>query len=126
MSEIIHNRKLADFANVAVGKIVSDAEYAQLLAAFNAERDAADEARYQAALLDAKPYESIVERTWSRNGMSLRRGTIVRFRRLVLGDVAVYHREPGKQGSKHGIWSCGLEELREHCSSAKQRGDGEE
>lgn len=119
MSKIIENKKLADFANKVVGEIVSDDEYKQLRAAFNAERKAADKARYNDSLVKAPKDAYIVTKTWQRNGISLRRGEVVYVKNHADGFGAAMVTRSKSKSAQGFVWTCGMEEVHQHAAKAK-------
>lgn len=115
---VISNKKLAEFANVPMGTIVTDEEGKAIIAAFNAKRAEEDEERYRNALATANRFAYIVTDTWTHGGISLRRGEVVFFKHGCDGDGMVMVTRSKAKTAQGLIWTCTPEEAHAHAAKA--------
>ena len=113
---IVNNKKLAQFAGIAEGTILSDDEFEAVLVAFNAKRAEEDEERFQDALATAPNNAHVVTDTWTHGGICLRRGEVVYLKRDCDGLGSVMVTRSNAKTAQGFIWTCSLEEAEAHCS----------
>ena len=114
---VINNKKLAQFAGIAEGTILSNEEFETILAAFNAELVKKDEERFQNALSIAPNYAYVVIDTWTHGGRCLRRGEIVYIKRDCDANGSAMITRSKNKTAQGFIWTCTPEEAEAHCST---------
>ena len=113
---IINNRNMAKFIGKPVGYMCSDEEFAECLASFNQYRADQDEERFRKALETAKGHAYVAIDTWQKNGTSIRRGEVIYFKKLAMGNAVMVTRT---KGSAQGfVWTCGTDEFHAHAKKA--------
>ena len=108
----IQNREMADMFGLPVGCIVPEGDRERVSAEWSRHLTERDEARYAHAVETAPDYAHVVIRTWQRDGKRLRRGDVVYVVPNVDGmGAAMVTRTKSRMSM---IWTCGMEEVREH------------
>jgi hypothetical protein len=116
---ILNNAKLAKFAGKPLGTILSEDEGVALMRAYRQHGKAVANARFAEAVKAAPNFSRIVTKTWERNGRSLHRGDVVYVKPHADGlDAAMVTRSKSRT-AKGMVWTCGMDEVREHTTMAQ-------
>ena len=110
----ITDKKLAVFANLPVGTWLGAEESKDLLYRYRAHIDELEQARFDEATKTAPNFSRIVTKTWSRNGMSLRRGEVVYVKKDCDATGACMVTRSKSRSAQGFVWTCGWNEVEEH------------
>lgn len=115
----IKNHEMASMFRLPIGHVCSDAEEAAIKPVWSKHLAKRDEARYADALANAPKHAYIVTKTWQRNGISLRRGEVVYVKNHADGLGAAMVTRSKSKSAQGFVWTCGMEEVRQHAAKAK-------
>ena len=113
---ILTNPKLAKFAGKPLGTIIPAEEGRDLIRAF--QKSAAN-TRFAEAVKTAPDFSRIVTKTWERNGQALRRGDVVYVKTRADGLGAAMVTRSKSRTAQGMVWTCGVDEVREHTIMAQ-------
>ncbi len=116
---IVTNAKFAEFAGKPLGTILSDEESAVLWEAYRQHGEAVANARFAEAVKTAPDWSRIVTKTWNRGGQSLHRGDVVYVKINADGLGAAMVTRSKSRTAKGMVWTCGMDEVREHTTMAQ-------
>lgn len=116
---ILTNPKLAKFAGKPLGTIVSDEDGRDLIRAFRAFQKSAANAKFAEAVKTAPDFSRIVTKTWERNGQALHRGDVVYVKTRADGLGAAMVTRSKSRTAQGMVWTCGMDEVREHTIMAQ-------
>jgi hypothetical protein len=116
---ILTNPKLAKFAGKPLGTILSDDEGVALMRAYRQHGKAVANARFAEAAKTAPDFSRIVTKTWERGGLSLHRGDVVYVKTRADGLGAAMVTRSKSRTAQGMVWTCGMDEVREHTIMAQ-------
>lgn len=116
---ILNNAKLSKFAGMPLGTILSAEEAKALFEAYHQHGKAVADAKFAEAVKTAPDFSRIVTRTWERGGQSLHRGDVIYVKTRADGLGAAMVTRSKSRTAQGMVWTCGMDEVREHTIMAQ-------